>query len=80
MNATYESPMLLLSWVPVIGYAIEKERFYLSTLKANKINNYIELGYGFTNRLFSMGCFVSFKKGQYDSFGCKLGFELFDGW
>lgn len=80
MNATYESPMLLLSWVPVIGYAIEKERFYLSTLKANKIDNYIELGYGFTNRLFSMGCFVSFKKGQYDSFGCKLGFELFDGW
>lgn len=80
MNATYESPMLLFSWIPVIGYGIEKERFYLSTLRANKIKNYVELGYGFTNRLFSMGCFMSFKKGGYDSFGCKFGFELFDGW
>ncbi len=80
MNATYESPMLLMSWVPVIGHAFEKERIYFSALHATKLNNYMELGYGFTNRLFSMGCFMSLKNGRYDGFGCKVGFELFNGW
>ena len=79
-NVTYESPLFLMSWIPVIGQTMEKERLYVSALHANKISHYFELGYGFTNRLISMGLFTAFKNGRYDGVGVKLGFELFDGW
>lgn len=80
MNATYESPMLLLSWVPLLGNLMEKERFYVSTLRLKELSHYVELGYGFTNQFFSMGLFTSFNRGKYQSFGCKVEFELFNGW
>ena len=80
MNATYESPMIFLSWVPIIGNIVEKERFYLSALKLNALSNYVELGYGFTNRVCSVGFFTSFSRGRYESVGCKLGLELFNDW
>lgn len=80
MNATYESPMLFLSWVPVIGNLMEKERFYLSALRLKNLSHYVEVGYGFTNQFFSMGIFTSFNQGKYHSIGCKVEFELFNGW
>lgn len=80
MNATYESPMLLLSWIPLVGNLMEKERFYLSALKLEDLSHYIEFGYGFTNQFFSIGLFTSFNRGAYHSFGCKIEFELFNGW
>lgn len=80
MNATYESPFFLMSWIPVIGHTIEKERIYFSALRANKLSHYTEIGYGFTNRFVSLGCFMALKRGRYDGFGVKVGFELFDGW
>ncbi len=80
MNATYESPVIFLSWVPVIGNIVETERFYLSALRLSALSNYVEIGYGFTNRLCSVGFFTSLKRGKYESFGCKLGFELFNKW
>lgn len=78
-NFTYESPLLLLSWLPVVGHYMEMERIYLSTLDVSSIHPYVELGYGFTTRLFSMGLFVSSGQGNR-SFGCKFGFELFSKW
>lgn len=79
-NVTYESPLLLLSWVPFFGHFIEMERIYASALDVKKLHPYIECGYGFTTRLFSVGLFVANKAGKFDGFGCKFGFELFRDW
>ena len=79
-NVTYESPLLLLSWIPYLGRFIETERIYVSGLTVKKLSPYSECGYGFTTRLFSMGVFVSNKNGKFDGIGCKFGFELFRDW
>ena len=79
-NASYESPLLLLSWVPLIGKITEKERIYIGVAHLSQIKLYEELGYSFTNRLLSMGVFVSFEKCHYHSAGLRFGFELFDRW
>ncbi len=78
-NISYESPLLLLSWLPGVGRYMEMERIYLSMLDAEKLHPYVELGYGFTNRIFSCGIFVSNGKGNR-SVGCKIGLELFRHW
>ncbi len=78
-NLTYESPLLLLSWLPVVGHYMEMERIYVSWLDASKMHPYLEFGYGFTTRFFSVGLFVSNGKGNR-TFGCKFGLELFRRW
>lgn len=78
-NFTYESPLLLLSWMPWAGHYMEMERIYISALDVRNIHPYVELGYGFTTRLFSMGFFVSSGHGNR-AVGCKFGFELFRNW
>ena len=79
-NATYESPLMAISWLPFIGHFIEKERLYLGFLKTDNLKHYEEIGYGFTNRIFSIGAFVAFSEGKYKSFGMRFGFELFSHW
>lgn len=79
-NATYESPILLTAWIPFLGHFVEKERIYLSCLNVIHLHPYIETGYGFSTRLFTMGIFASFKNGNPDGIGCKFGFELFRQW
>lgn len=79
LNATYESPMLLLSFLPWVGHYMEMERVYLSALEARGVHPYLEVGYGFTTKLLSVGLFGSNGKGgRY--VGCKFGFELFRRW
>ncbi len=79
-NVTYESPLLAISWIPMLGRCIEMERIYASSLISKNCRPYVELGYGFTTRLFSMGLFMSNDSGKFKSFGCKFGFELFRHW
>lgn len=79
-NATYESPLLLLSHVPLIGQIIEKERIYISALAVRKLFPYVEAGYGFTNRVFSMGIFTGFSPSRFEGVGLKFGFELFNNY
>lgn len=79
-NLTYESPLLLCSRVPWLGHYIELERIYVSALDVKGIHPYLEAGYGFTTRLFSVGVFTAFRQGKFDGFGCKWGFELFRKW
>jgi len=79
-NMTYETPLLITSWIPLIGHFIETERIYASALSVKNLNPYVECGYGFTTRLFSAGIFVSNKNGKFNGFGCKFGFELFRRW
>ena len=79
-HATYESPLLLLSWIPIAGQVLEKERIYISALGMRRLSPYVECGYGFTNRVFSMGVFAAFSNKGYEDIGFKFGFELFNKW
>lgn len=79
-NVSYESPMLALTWLPLVGRFIETERLYASALQIEHTRPYMELGYGFTNRYFSVGIFGSFLNGKFHDFGSKFTFELFRKW
>ena len=79
-NITYESPLLLVSRIPLIGRFIEMERIYMSALSIKALTPYTEYGYGVTTRWLSMGVFVSNIRGKFDSFGCRFEFELFRKW
>jgi len=79
-NTTYESPLLIASRLPLVGRFIETERLYISTLFVEHLHPYVEYGYGFTNRLFSMGLFVATSNTHFEGFGCRFGFELFNRW
>ena len=79
-HVSYDSPLLMLSWVPLIGRIVETERVYLSALSIEHTRPYFELGYGFQNRFFSTGIFASFLNTEFQSFGCKFTIELFRRW
>jgi len=79
-NVTYESPLLFLSWLPMAGRFMEKERIYVNALLVRHLHPYMEYGYGFKTRLFSLGMFVAQKNWQFDGIGIKFGFELFRDW
>lgn len=79
-NASYESPMMVFSRLPLLGKFIETERFYASFLEIEHSRPYSELGYGFTTRFVSVGLFASFLNGEFNEFGTKFTFELFRKW
>ncbi len=79
-NVTYESPMMLLSWLPWIGRIVEKERIYISGLGVKQLWPYAEMGYGFTNRVFSTAVFIGVSPHHFEGIGVKFGFELFNNW
>ena len=79
-NITYENQLLFGARIPFVGHFIEMERVYASILGSQDCKPYVELGYGFTTRLFSMGIFMSNDSGVIKEFGCKFGFELFRHW
>lgn len=79
-NATYESPMLFLSRVPLLGRAVEMERFHVGALAVSHYVPYIELGYSFTNRLFSFGIFTGMAPHHFEGVKLKFGLELFNNW
>lgn len=79
-NVTYESPLLVLSRLPLVGRYVEKERIYGSVLGVKGLFPYSEMGYGFTNRYFSAGMFTAWEKARYKGIGFKFGLELFHNW
>ncbi len=79
-NTSYESPLLLVTRLPLIGKYIETERIYVSALQIEHIKPYFEIGYGITNRYFSIGLFCSIINGSFNEFGSKFTFELFRKW
>ena len=79
-NVSYESPMLVATWLPYVGKYIEKERFYLSGVQLQHSRPYFEIGYGFTNRYISVGAFASFKGTEFERIGVGFDFELFKRW
>ena len=79
-NISYESPLMAASLVPLVGRYVERERIYLSTLSIAHTRQYSELGYGFSCRYFSVGCFASFLSTEFQEAGAKFTFELFRRW
>ena len=79
-HVSYESPLLALSHLPLIGRYFETERIYLSALSIEHTRPYYEIGYGFTNRFFSTGLFASFLGSHFQKFGCKFTIEIFRRW
>lgn len=79
-NISYESPLLFLTWIPLVGKYIETERLYLSTLQIEHTRPYLELGYSLTNRYFSVGVFGSLLNGGIHEIGSKFTLELFRRW
>ena len=79
-NFTYEAPMMISAWLPLIGRYIEKERIYMSSLVVKHLHPYTEWGYGVTTRLMTLGFFAAFKNTKFDGVGCRFGFELFRNW
>ena len=79
-NATYESPIILASRLPLLGRYIESERFYVNTLFVKYLHPYTEWGYGFTSRAISIGLFAAFRTTKFEGFGFRWSFELFRHW
>lgn len=79
-NNVYESPILAMSRMPLIGRYVENERIYTNILFVRNLHAYVENGYGFTTRVFSMGMFLATENGRFHGFGCRFGFELFSKW
>ena len=79
-NCTYEAPIILSAWLPLVGRYFEKERFYISGLMVKHLTPYTEWGYGLSTRLVSLGFFAAFRELKFDGVGCRFGFELFRNW
>lgn len=79
-NAAYETPLLMLSWLPLAGRLIEKERIYINVLAVQRLHPYIEYGYGFSTRALSVGAFLGQRNWRFDGFNVRVGFELFRHW
>lgn len=79
-NVAYESPLLLLSWVPIVGRLVEKERLYVNALSVRHLHPYVEYGYGFSCRAFSLAAFLGQRNWRVDGFTVRVGFELFRHW
>lgn len=79
-NLSYESPLLLLSRMPMIGKLMETERVYLNYVQLAHTRPYYEIGYGFTTRYISVGLFSSFLNSELQDVGFKFTLELFRKW
>lgn len=79
-NLSYESPLLIARWLPLVGRYIESERLYLSAVSLQHTRGYAEYGYGLTTRFISIGLFVATLGGEIERTGVKFTFELFRKW
>ncbi|MDR0507036.1 MAG: DUF5686 family protein [Dysgonamonadaceae bacterium] len=72
----YETSFILLKLFRGVAKDILTERFYLSQLYTPALPCYTEIGFGFGNFIINTGAFVSFKRGEFQSFGVKAVFEI----
>lgn len=80
LGAIYESPLLMLAHMPLVGRFVERERIYFNTLAVRHLAPYSEIGYTLRNHVFSAGVFASFSRHGFEDFGLSFGLELFEGW
>ncbi len=79
-HVSYDTPLLIMYKIPLIGRYVEAERIYLSALTIEHTRPYFELGYGFSNRLFSSALFASFLNTKIQEIGFKITVEIFSRW
>lgn len=79
-NVSFDSPLMMTSFFPIIGHYIERERFYCNGVLVQYSRPYWELGYGFSTRFCSVGVFGSFLDFSYQEMGVKFTIELFHRW
>ena len=79
-NLSYDSPLLMMTCLPIAGRIIESERLYFSFVQLEKTRPYFEFGYGFSTRFVSLAFFSSFLGNSFERFGTKFTFELFRKW
>ena len=79
-NLSYDSPMMIGSWVPYLGKYIERERFYFSTAIVERSRPYYELGYSFTNRYVCFAVFAGVSGRKYKEVGFDFDIEIFRRW
>lgn len=77
-NLTYEAPFLLTSYIFKRLPNVLNERIYVGVLAMNKLNPYIEFGYGIGTHFFDFGAFISNKNGKFHDFSVKITLELFN--
>lgn len=77
-NGTYESPMLLLSRIPLLTRIVHKERIYCNLLSVRSLPLYTELGYGLSTLFCDAGAFISIAPDRSLSFGCKIVLKFFE--
>ena len=74
----YESPFLMLNFVPMLSKGVITERLYFSHLYNPYIRSYSEFGYGFGNRFLNAGIFGSFHKLKFNEVGFKVSLNIFN--
>jgi hypothetical protein len=79
-NVSFDSPLMMTSFLPIVGRYIERERFYWNGVLLEDTHPYWEIGYGFTTRLCSIGIFGNMSQWKFNKFGVKFTIELFHRW
>ncbi len=78
VDAHYETPFLLLKYLPLLNRTIIRENLYLSYISTSQVRHYTEWGYGLSN-IFMVGelsVFTGFDHSRYHSAGVKLSLML----
>ena len=71
-TSAYESPMMLLSRLPLASRIVQKERIYLNLLSVKSLGLYTEFGYGISTHLLDLGLFTGISHDKSLNFGCKV--------
>nr|WP_321450564.1 DUF5686 and carboxypeptidase regulatory-like domain-containing protein [uncultured Carboxylicivirga sp.] len=77
-SVAYTSPYLFLKFLPWVSNRLWLENLYASYLTTPDFKNYTEFGYG-VSQIFlmgSVGTFVGFEDGKYQSWGVKVSINF----
>lgn len=77
-TATYESPMLLFSRLPMLSKVVQKERVYLNLLTVKTLGFYGEIGYGINTNIIDLGAFIGIAPDRSIDFGLKFILNFFE--
>lgn len=78
LNASYESPLLLLQRIAPRVSFIKNETLYAGMLFISHLCPYWECGYGVETPYVNVGLFAGFEKVSYHKIGFKVTFSLFN--
>lgn len=78
MNASYESPFLLVQRAIPSANFIKSEALYANVLFISHLMPYWECGYGIETPYVNVGLFLGFGKASFHKFGYKVSFSLFN--